>query len=626
MNKKIAAISFSTALLILLLSGFSLWQKSAEPFEGASQLFMDIRQTLKDKSSSLDASTNLPADYVEGKSQLYLTLYQPGITPLRWGTIRQSFTKSLERIIAKLSTAETFHKFTLQDRDKTRLLLEYIIHRQPVSQIDLLSTSRMDKYRFEPGITGLSFYYKGQPYYYMPTEAFTRSHMSLNQVYAYLARRIGIKGMSRKKNIARFKQEVRQVELIRSRAFVSYKDQVIELIRGYPKNFPTSRQAMYDSLVGGADWIVRNMNAQGKFLYFYDAATDSIADYQHPKNPGYYNILRHSGGTITLLRAYEISGKTKYLAAARKSIDYMLSHSRLESKDQDSRYVFYNSKAKLGGTGIALAALMQYYRLSGDEHYVTQSRQMVNHLLSRIAEDGEFIGYYIHPRHQGGRPLIKVNAKTRKELFSFYYPGEALLGLALYEKYAPKDKEFNQTIRNAATKALDFLINIRPEKYPELFLSLPADSWLMQAIEEWWDHPEMQKPAYAQFVFEDAMKMIEHSYNIRNSPYADYKGHFYYQYGDHALPDGARAEGLIAATYLARKSGEQDLADYFLLKSTRLAEALMQTYNRPEALYSAANPEKARGSFRFKLTRQWVRIDSIQHTACFLARLHPLLK
>jgi len=632
MHKKKITLSLSIILIILILVTLFLWQKRTEPFIGASALFMDIRQGLQQDADSFIPSARLPHDYVEGKSQLYLTLYQPGLKPLRWGTIRSSLSNTLKRNIAKLQKARTFPEFNLQDMDKSRILLEYITKRQPVDQVGLLSTSRLDEYRFEPGITGLSFHYKGQKYYYMPTEAFSRSHMSLNQVYHYLARRVGIKGKKRQSRIGRFKRNVTQVELIESRAFVSYKDRVIELYRGYPKNFPTHKQAMQQSLLNSADWVMQNMDKQGNFLYYYDAARDNTADFQHPKNPHYYNILRHSGGTITLLRAYELSGDSKYLAAARHSLDYMLTKSRLEpfspseSDTEKSRYVFYNKKAKLGGTGIALVALMQYWHLSGDDHYHVQARQMTNHLLSRIADDGEFIGYYIHPLYQDGKPLINVTPAERKKLFSFYYPGEALLGLALYEKHVPKDDSFNQTIREKSIQALDFLVHERPKKYPELFLALPADSWLMQAIEEWWDHPQMQDPAYSRFVFEDAMKMIEHSYNETNSPYPDYKGHFYYQYGDHALPDGARAEGLIAATYLARKAGEEILADYFLQKSTDIAKALMQTYNSPEALYAAPAPEKAVGAFRFKLTRQWLRVDSVQHTACFLARLTPLLE
>ena len=45
------------------------------------------------------------------------------------------------------------------------------------------------------------------------------------------------------------------------------------------------------------------------------------------------------------------------------------------------------------------------------------------------------LGYYIHPQFNDGKALINPPDAIKKELFSFYYPGEALLGLALYYQY-----------------------------------------------------------------------------------------------------------------------------------------------------------------------------------------------
>ena len=57
----------------------------------------------------------------------------------------------------------------------------------------------------------------------------------------------------------------------------------------------------------------------------------------------------------------------------------------------------------------------------------------MRHILSRVHESGEMIGYYIHPRYYEGTPLTEPDEKELCELFSFYYPGEALLGLAMYD-------------------------------------------------------------------------------------------------------------------------------------------------------------------------------------------------
>ena len=38
--------------------------------------------------------------------------------------------------------------------------------------------------------------------------------------------------------------------------------------------------------------------------------------------------------------------------------------------------------------------------------------------------------------------------------------------------------------------------------------------------------------------------------------------------------------------------------------------------------YAHKNPNKSKGTIRFKATRQWIRVDSIQHVACFYFRLY----
>jgi hypothetical protein len=250
---------------------------------------------------------------------------------------------------------------------------------------------------------------------------------------------------------------------------------------------------------------------------------------------------------------------------------------------------------------------------------------LVYHILSRVSASGELIGYYIHPAFNNGKELADPGEELKKELFSFYYPGEALLGLVLYLRHVPDIEQQSQTlIREKARQALDFLIHERPKKYHYLFEPLPSDGWLMQAIEEWVKIDGFQDKAYVDFVFNDAQAMIDHMYQEDDAPYFDYIGAFYYTYGEHAYPDGARCEGLMAAWYLARDRGDQERADHFMKYIHKAARNLLYTYNTPQSCYAHKYPAKSAYSFRFKLTRQWVRVDSVQHTACFFARLLPV--
>jgi hypothetical protein len=48
----------------------------------------------------------------------------------------------------------------------------------------------------------------------------------------------------------------------------------------------------------------------------------------------------------------------------------------------------------------------------------------------------------------------------------------------------------------------------------------------------------------------------------------------------------------------------------------------MLLFNTPISSFAHKNPEKSQGAIRFKATRQWIRVDSIQHVACFYFRLY----
>ena len=53
------------------------------------------------------------------------------------------------------------------------------------------------------------------------------------------------------------------------------------------------------------------------------------------------------------------------------------------------------------------------------------------------------------------------------------------------------------------------------------------------------------------------------------------------------------------------------------------AWAVLHLVNTEEATYSFKRPDLALGGIRFKYTRQWFRIDTIQHVASFYAKLLP---
>lgn len=601
------------------------------------QDFSPINEVLQRVRKSLITGENLSItdldlsdiiNFDRAETLVYITLFQSGQKFIRYGSKRQDFQSTLNRDVEMLRKNKKFSDFDVSDEVKCRIMLEYVIDRHPVSPAKLNSV-HFDNSRFEIGINGLELRKDGISYYYMPTDAITLSHMGLRSVLETLVRKTPIAKLSnsRSKRLEILSQSKDyEYYLFRSRAFITYKNDCIPLYRGNVRYPEFSYDVLYNQVIKSADWLLANMYDDGRFLYYYDCCDDTYKDHEHPTRPEnnlYYNDLRHCGGIIALIRAYELTSDEKYIKAAKKAVDWSISISKShDTQWGKAYYAFYNRKAKLGGTGVLLVAMMQYRSFTGDKSYDEYIKGYTRHVMSRVYKNGEILGYYIHPQFQNGQPLINMTDEERKETFSFYYPGEALLGLALFANNFLDDEDLAKEVRKIGKKALDWIVDERPHIYADLFTALPSDAWLMQAIEEWCKDKDFQKQNYINFVFTDAATMVEKTYRHDDSPYIDYEGGYYYEYGDHYFPDGARSEGLIAAYYLAKYLNMNNLAEKLLNACKRVAMCQFHLFNDEINNYSHKNPERSLNSIRFKATRQWVRVDSIQHVSCFFARLY----
>lgn len=601
-----------------------------QDFSAINEVLQRVRKSLitGENLSITDLDLSDIINFDRAETLVYITLFQSGQKFIRYGSKRQDFQSTLNRDVEMLRKNKKFSDFDVSDEVRCRIMLEYVIDRHPVSPAKLNSV-HFDNSRFEIGINGLELRKDGISYYYMPTDAITLSHMGLRSVLETLVRKTPIAKLSnsRSKRLEILSQSKDyEYYLFRSRAFITYKNDCIPLYRGNVRYTEFSYDVLYNQVIKSADWLLANMYDDGRFLYYYDCCDDTYKDHEHPTRPEnnlYYNDLRHCGGIIALIRAYELTSDEKYIKAAKKAVDWSISISKShDTQWGKAYYAFYNRKAKLGGTGVLLVAMMQYRSFTGDKSYDEYIKGYTRHVMSRVYKNGEILGYYIHPQFQNGQPLINMTDEERKETFSFYYPGEALLGLALFANNFLDDEDLAKEVRKIGKKALDWIVDERPHIYADLFTALPSDAWLMQAIEEWCKDKDFQKQNYINFVFTDAATMVEKTYRHDDSPYIDYEGGYYYEYGDHYFPDGARSEGLIAAYYLAKYLNMNNLAEKLLNACKRVAMCQFHLFNDEINNYSHKNPERSLNSIRFKATRQWVRVDSIQHVSCFFARLY----
>ena len=600
-----------------------------QDFAVINQLLKKIRASLLTGEPLQISDLNFSGivDFKPDETLTYITLFQAGNKFIRYGSRKSNFETTLNRDIEMLRKNKNFSDFNVVDENVCRIMLEYVIDRKKIKGAEL-NTEHFNNGRFEIGINGLELRNDGISYYYMPTDAVSLNHLGLRSVLNTILKKTPIGKMSNsitERIKILYSSKTYEYFLFRSRAFITFKDKCIPLYRGNILYNDFSYETLYNQIIKSSEFLLANMYEDGRFLYYYDCTDDTRKDHEHPNRKEdnlYYNDLRHCGGIISLIRAYQLTSDEKYINAAKKAIDWSISITKEhDTKWGKAYYAFFNKKAKLGGSGVFLVALMQYRNFTADKSYDEYIKGYVRHILSRVYKNGELLGYYIHPAFQNGQPLINMTDEERKATFSFYYPGEALLGLALFANHFYDDEKLVKETRKIAKKALDWIVDERPKIYGDLFTALPSDAWLMQAIEEWAKDKNFRKDNYLNFVFTDANTMMEKMYKRDDSPYIDYEGGYYYNYGDHYYPDGARSEGLVAAYYLAKFLDKVKLEQKLLDACKKAAKSQFSLFNCEENNYSHKNQTRSLYSIRFKATRQWIRVDSIQHVACFFARL-----
>ena len=109
---------------------------------------------------------------------VYITIFQEGLKPIRWGACRQTLTETINRDISQIKDNKSYSNFDIANPKVCRIMLEYITEQVPTTLEEIKSAS-FDSKRFEPGITGIKLNYEGKTYIYTPSEAWSNSQMDL---------------------------------------------------------------------------------------------------------------------------------------------------------------------------------------------------------------------------------------------------------------------------------------------------------------------------------------------------------------------------------------------------------------------------------------------------------------
>jgi hypothetical protein len=211
-----------------------------------------------------------------------------------------------------------------------------------------------------------------------------------------------------------------------------------------------------------ASFLVRHSLVNGRFVYRINTNPSVKIDTT-------YNVIRHAG-TMYALADYQRHRPQEETARVLKRAAAFLHSQTSELRDVPGVQAVWSDpavnfsvgqvKAKLGGTGLGLAALTSLEGVIPGSTTTTQLREMGEFLLFMQNGDGDFCSIY-NPQLPG----------REHDWISLYYPGEAALGLLMLHELQPVQAYFD-----GAYDGLAFLSRSRAGA-----AKVPADHWALIA-------------------------------------------------------------------------------------------------------------------------------------------------
>ena len=352
-------------------------------------------------------------------------------------------------------------------------------------------------------------------------------------------------------------------------------------------------EALAASASAAADWIEVAQYPDGRYVYEYNAETDSL--------PDGYNVVRHAGVTMSLYQAAALGDDSRL-----QSADLGMAWMRENLIEEDDWVALRNpvtGRVKLGASSLMLAGLTQRRLATGDPVYDDLMRDLARFLVVMQLPDGAMLNYWDPAR---GAPDPAVRSR--------YATGEALWALAQMHRHFPNDGWDEPSWR-----ILDYLALHRDDVEGLDFPPWP-DQWAAYSLAEMADWPlEDHHLDYARALAERFGFLIrvesQRTGGALNEPF---HGRM-----TRAAGLGTWVEGLTSMWRLAR--AEERLADLEpkLAERARCGAAILASrqITRAESVAWPSPALSAGAWFRDGLTR----MDDQQHALSALALTQAII-
>jgi hypothetical protein len=377
----------------------------------------------------------------------------------------------------------------------------------------------------------------------------------------------------------------------------------IQLTRGIPAPPHADAKTLRAAALAGGRYLVAHLAPNGRYIYEHDLDTGMTTS----PTSNDYSMPRHAGVTYFLAELYRIT-KEEWL---REPIQRAIAHlaellerghcgGTLPDGTAFDCVLDRNERvSQLGSTALAVVALAEYQRATGDTRYQPLATKLAAHLLAMQRDDGSFRHIY-DPRTKqpDDRAMLP------------YYSGEASLALARMG-VVTGDARYTR----AAERGLDWLTS-----WYDFFLGgfvYFEEHWTCIAAEAVW--PAVQKPAYKRFC--DGYAEFLRSQQPARGDHPD-EDDWAGAYGvtpflvPYNTPAGSRSEAMLSTYLLDVHHGAPDAATEGQIHAA-LGYVLGQQI-RPDSDFSSVGA--ADGGIPNNPIEHKVRIDYVQHVCSAMIR------
>ena len=365
-----------------------------------------------------------------------------------------------------------------------------------------------------------------------------------------------------------------------------------------PEHCPSvTAPQLRDSAQAAVGWFIRNQDADGTWLYQYDADEDLV--------PPTYNAIRHSGVTMGLYQA-AAAGLPGALDSADRGTAWALD--TLHEADGWVA-VEYLGEVPVGASALLVAGLVIRRDATGEDRYDGVLRRLGRFLLAQTEPTGAVLAQY--------------DATTEAPVpgeYSDYYTGEAYWALALLHRAFP-----GEGWGEAADRIGAYLATSRDE-VEDHWPALP-DHWAAYGAAETVDFPERGDPPltaaevdYARRqaeLFGSATRWVSQQFG----PWGEVvRG------GDTPRGGGYGVIGeALTGWWLVAQADPRmaDLSEPIAERAECIAGLAMDAQSDADDAASAASPERVEGAW---LLDGETRMDDQQHALAGLLRTIPIVE